>query len=77
MKLPNSDPHMIHCDCCRELVMFREALYDCELQEFVCGDCALDLNTGGWALSDAGYDSCTGKRVKEMPDRQGYEGWNL
>ena len=77
MKLPDSTPHIIRCDCCRETVVLRNALYDCELQEFVCGDCALDLNAGSWALLDTGYTDCTGKRVIGMPTRQGYEGLNL
>lgn len=77
MNVPEGKPNLIRCDCCRGQVVFREALYDCELQEFVCGDCALDLNAGGWALFDAGYDGCAGKKILEMPDRQWYEGWNL
>lgn len=77
MSLPYNKGSMIRCDCCREQLVLREALYDAEMQDFVCGDCAIDLNSAMWALHMSGYTYCSGKKVSKTPMRPGYEGYNL
>jgi len=76
MKMPEQKGSVVRCDCCRDKLFLREALYDCDLHDFVCGECALDLNAGAWALLDSGFLECLNEA--SPPNGRGrYEGWNL
>jgi len=77
MQMPSSGGHKVKCDCCHRTIKLRQALYDTELNDFVCGNCAIDLNAATWALIDSGYTDCTWKQIQSMPTRPGYEGFNI